>query len=169
MWLTTSGYGSECAKVHDALEGISSGEQSEGVLDLGVLLAQLSEDARAHVNACDDCRMFAAELLQVRGMFQYADTGPQPGPYFLARVMAAISDREVELERISQTWAAVPRLAYRLSVLASLSLLVAAGWLYQQPRHDSVTSTSAAQNTEGLVDGSGNTVQDDFLLNTADR
>ena len=169
MWLTTSGYGSECAQVHDALEGILSGEQSEGVLDLGVLLAQLSEDARAHVNACDDCRMFAAELLQVRGMFQYADTGPQPGPYFLARVMAAISDREVELERISQTWAAVPRLAYRLSVLASLSLLVAAGWLYQQPRHDSVTSTSAAQNTEGLVDGSGNTVQDDFLLNTADR
>src|SRR5260370_4781034 len=141
MWLTTSGYGSECAKVHDALE------QSEGVLALGVLLAQLPEEVHAHVNTCDDCRMFAAELLEVRGMLQYADTGPQPGPYFLARVMAAISDREGELERISQTWAAVPRLAYRLSVLASLSLLVAAGWLYQQPRHASVTSASAAQNT----------------------
>jgi len=169
MSLTTSVYGSECAKVHDALQGISSAEQSEGVLALGVLLAQLSEEVRAHVNACDDCRLFAAELLEVRGMFQYADTGPQPGPYFLARVMAAISDREGELERISQTWAAVPRLAYRLSVLASLSLLVAAGWLYQQPRHASVTMASAAQNTEGLVDSSGNTVQDDFLLNTADR
>jgi hypothetical protein len=169
MWLTTSGYGSECAKVHDALESISGGEPSEGVLALGVLLAQLSEEERAHVNACDDCRMFAAELLEVRGMFQYADTGPQPGPYFLARVMAAISDREGELERISKTWAAVPRLAYRLSVLASVSLLVAAGWLYQQPQHASVTSASAAQNTEGLVDSSGNTVQDDFLLNTADR
>ena len=163
MWLTTSGYGSECAKVHDALE------QSEGVLALGVLLARLPEEARAHVEACDDCHTFAAELLEVRGMFQYADTGPQPGPYCLARVMAAICDREGELERISQTWAAVPRLAYRLSVLASLSLLVAAGWLYQQPRRASVTSASAAQNTEGLVDGSGNTVQDDFLLNTMDR
>ncbi len=168
MSLTTSVYGSECAKVHDALQGISSAEQSEGVLALGVLLAQLSEEVRAHVNACDDCRLFAAELLEVRGMFQYADTGPQPGPYFLARVMAAISDREGELQRISQTWAAVPRLAYRLSVLASLSLLVAAGWLYQQPRHASIASVSA-QNTEGLVDSSGNTVQDDFLLNTADR
>jgi hypothetical protein len=169
MWLTASGYGSECAKVHDALEDISSGEQSKGVLALGVLLAQASEEVRAHVNACDDCRMFAAELLKVRGMSQYADTGPQPGPYFLARVMAAISDREGELERISQTWAAVPRLAYRLSILASLSLLVVAGWLYQQPRHASITSASAAQNTEALVDSSGNTVQDDFLLNTADR
>jgi len=169
MWLTTSGYGSACAKVHDALEGISSAEQSEGVLALGVLLAQVSEEVRAHVNACDDCRRFAAELLEVRGMLQCADTGPQPGPYFLARVMAAISDREGELERISQTLAAVPRLAYRLSILASLSLLVVAGWLYQQPRHASVTSASAAQNTEALVDSSGNTVQDDFLLNTADR
>jgi uncharacterized protein YfaQ (DUF2300 family) len=102
-------------------------------------------------------------------MFQYADTGPQPGPYFLARVMAAISDREGELERISQTWAAVPRLAHRLAVLASLSLLVAASWLYQQqPRHASIASVSA-QNAEGLVDSSGNTVQDDFLLNTAER
>ena len=169
MWLTKSGYGSECAKVHDALEGISSGEPSEGVLELSVLLARLPEEARAHVKACDDCHTFAAELLEVRGMLQCADTGPQPGPYFLARVMAAISDREGELERISQTWAAVPRLAYRLSVLASLSLLVAASWLYQQPRHASIASASAAQNTEGLVDGSGNTVQDDFLLNTADR
>jgi hypothetical protein len=168
MWLTTSGYGSECAKVHDALEGISSGEPSEGVLALGVLLAQLPEETREHVNACDDCRMFATELLEVRGMFQYADTGPKPGPYFLARVMAAISDREGELERISQTWAAVPRLAHRLAVLASVSLLVAASWLYQQPRHASIASVSA-QNTEGLVDSSGNTVQDDFLLNTADR
>jgi hypothetical protein len=167
MWLSTSGYGRECAKVHDALEGISGAEPRGVALD--ALLAQLSEEARAHVNACDDCRTFAAELLEVRGMFQAADSGPQPGPYFLSRVMAAISDREGELERSSQTWAAVPRLAYRLSVLASLSLLVAASWLYQQPRHASVTSASAAQNAEGLVDGSGNTVQDDFLLNTVDR
>ena len=168
MWLTTSGYGSACAKVHGALEGISSAEPSEGVHALGVLLAQLPQETREHVNACDGCRMFAAELLEVRAMFQCADTGPQPGPYFMARVMAAISDREGELERISQTWAAVPRLAHRLAVLASLSLLVAASWLYQQPRHAGIASVSA-QNSEGLVDSSGNTVQDDFLLNTADR
>src|SRR5438105_15028203 len=108
MWLSTSGYRSECAKVHDALEGISSGEPSEGFLEPGVLLAQLPEAVRGHVNACDDCRMFATELVEVRGMFQGIDTGPQPGPYFLARVMAAISDREGELEKSSQTWAAVP-------------------------------------------------------------
>jgi hypothetical protein len=83
--------------------------------------------------------------------------------------MAAIMDREAELERSAQTWAAVPRLAYRLSVLAALSLLVAGGWLYQQPRHVSVAGVSMAQNSEGLVEGSGGATQDDFLLNPADR
>jgi len=156
--------------VHDALERISSEELSVDVVALGDLLARLPYGTRQHVNACVDCHRFAGESLEVRGMFQSEDTGPQPGPYFLARVMAAISDREIKIEKSSQTWAAVPRLAYRLSVLASLSLLVAASWLYQQPRQATVTAgVSAAQNNEGLVEGSGNTFQDDFLLNTMDR
>jgi len=83
--------------------------------------------------------------------------------------MAAITDREAEVERSSQTWAAVPRLAYRLSVLASLSLLVAGGWLYQQPRQVSVAGVSMARNNEALVEGSGGATQDEFLLNPADR
>jgi len=170
MWLPTRGYRSECTKVHDALERISSEELSEDVVALGDLLSRLPDEAREHVNACGDCHRLAGELLEVHGMFQSEDTGPQPGPYFLAGVMAAISDREIEIEKSSQTWAAVPRLAYRLSVLASVSLLVAASWLYQQPRQAIATAgVSAAQNTEGLVEGSGNTFQDDFLLNTAER
>ena len=184
MWLLTRGYKRECADFHDAIERISSVKRSSDVMALNnvardsmapdtialdALLARLPEGARKHVNHCGDCRSAARELLEVRAMFQREDSGAQPGPYFLARVMAAIADRELELEKSSQTWAAVPRLAYRLSVLASLSLLVAASWLYQQPRHVSVASASAAQNAEGLVDGSGNTLQDDFLLITADR
>ena len=76
---------------------------------------------------------------------------------------------EAELEKSAQTWAAVPRLAYRLSVLASLSLLVAGGWLYQQPRHVTVGGVSMAQNNEGLVEGGSGATQDDFFLNPADR
>ena len=184
MWLLTRGYKRECVEFHDALERISSVEQSDGVVAsddcagdtvapdavaLNFLLERLPEGARKHVNHCSDCRNSARELLEVRGMFQREDTGAQPGPYFLARVMAAISDREGELERISQTWAAVPRLAYRLSVLASLTLLVAGSWLYRQPHHATVAVASAAQYNEGLVEGSGGTIQDDFLLSSAER
>lgn len=183
MWLLTRGYKRECADFHDAIERISSVKRSEGVLApnnvardsmapdtiaLDALLAPLPEGARKHVNHCGDCRSAARELLEVRAMFQREDTGAQPGPYFLARVMAAIADRELELEKSSQTWAAVPRLAYRLSVLASLTLLVAGGWLYQQPHHATVAGVTTAQSNEGLVDGGG-TIQDDFLLSSAER
>jgi hypothetical protein len=184
MWLLTRGYKRECAEFHDALERVSSVEQSEDVVALDnvarhtmardavapdTLLARLPEGARKHVNHCSDCRRATRELLEVRGMFQREDTGVHPGPYFLARVMAAIADRELELEKSSQTWAAVPRLAYRLSVLASLTLLVAGSWLYQQPHHAIVAGVTTAQSSEGLVDGSGATIQDDFLLSSAER
>jgi hypothetical protein len=178
MWLLRRGYKRECADFHDAIERISSVKRSEEVIALNnaarntialdTLLARLPEGARKHVNHCGDCRSAARELLEVRAMFQREDTGAQPGPYFLARVMAAIADRELELEKSSQTWAAVPRLAYRLSVLASLTLLIAGGWLYQQPDHASVAGVTTAQSNEGLVDGGG-TIQDDFLLSSAER
>jgi len=183
MWLLTRGYKRECADFHDAIERISSVKRSEDVMALNnvardsmapdtialdALLARLPEGARKHVNHCGDCRSAARELLEVRAMFQREDSGAQPGPYFLARVMAAIADRELELEKSSQTWAAVPRLAYRLSVLASLTLLVAGGWLYQQPHHATIAGVTTAQSNEGLVDGGG-TIQDDFLLSSAER
>ncbi len=183
MWLLTRGYKRECADFHDAIERISSVKRSSDVMALNnvardsmapdtialdALLARLPEGARKHVNHCGDCRSAARELLEVRAMFQREDSGAQPGPYFLARVMAAIADRELELEKSSQTWAAVPRLAYRLSVLASLTLLVAGGWLYQQPHHATVAGVTTAQSNEGLVDGGG-TIQDDFLLSSAER
>jgi hypothetical protein len=183
MRLLTRGYKRECADFHDAIERISSVKRCEDVMALNnvaresmapdtiapdALLARLPEGARKHVNHCGDCRSAARELLEVRAMFQREDTGAQPGPYFLARVMAAIADRELELEKSSQTWAAVPRLAYRLSVLASLTLLVAGSWLYQQPHHATVAGVTTAQSNEGLVDGGG-TIQDDFLLSSAER
>ena len=182
MWRLSSKYRSGCAEFQEALEQVV--EQSAGVVAAetiaqesvalddaapGAFLSRLPERTRQHARVCGDCRTAAAELLQVRALLQSADTGAQPGPYFLARVMAAISDREVELEKSSQTWAAVPRLAYRLSVLAAVTLLVAGSWLYQQPRRATVAGVSATQNGEGLVEGSSGTTQDDFLLSSMER
>ena len=169
MWLFTRGRQNECESVRDVLERATSGENREDVA-LGTLLARLPEGDRQHVGDCTDCRMFADELLEVRGMFGHEQTGAQPGPYFLSRVMAAISEREAELEGSTQTWAAVPRLASRLAVLASLTLLIAGSWLYQQPRHTTtVAGISAEQNSEGLVEGSSNALQDDMLLSSPGR
>jgi hypothetical protein len=153
MWRLTNRLDKECQSTQDALER-GTGRASE---------------VRTHLKSCGECRIFADELREVRGMLRQDSGGPQPGPFFLARVMASIADREVELEKRSLIWAAVPRLAYRLTVLASLTLLVAGSWLYQPPSHKSTTaSVNAEQSSEGLIEGSTSNIQDDFLLSTAE-
>jgi hypothetical protein len=174
MWFLRKSLNTECDAVRDAVEGCASRTDKEGLLAQETLLAHLPENASKHLNGCSDCRTFAGELLEVSAMLQDEPDGtqprPQPGPYFLARVMAAIIDRQAELDQRTQTWAAVPRLAHRVSVLASLTLLIAGSWLYRQPRHPaSPPGISAEQNSEGLVEGGTSAVQDDFLLNTVDR
>ena len=99
-------------------------------------------------------------------MFEVHESNARLSPFFLTRVMASIAEREAQLERSTQTWAAVPRLAYRLSVLASLGLLIAASWVYEMPKYSSV-SFNSQQYAEGLADAG--TVQDDLLVGSVSR
>ena len=158
MWRLTNKIAKECRLTQDALDRSSS--RAAEVL-------AFPEGVRTHLESCADCRIFAAELLEVRGLLRNDLAGPQPGPFFLTRVMASIAAREVEVEKRSQIWAAVPHLASRLTLIASLTLLVAGSWLYQPPSHNATTaSVSAEQSPEGLVEGSAVTIQDDFLLSS---
>lgn len=163
MWLRTNEGQKVCGDLRDALEnGVETG------LTLQELLAPLPDAVQVHFHACNDCRVFAAELLEIRHLLRAAPDGPLPGPYFLGRVMASIADQETVLEEKSRTWAAVPRLASRLTLLASLTLVIAGGWLYERPAARlPIVTNSADQPSEGLVDGSSTTIQDDLLVNVA--
>jgi hypothetical protein len=173
MWFNIKRTLSECEAVREELE--LSTESGQNFVSAGTLIAQLPASMSAHLNQCADCNIFANELCDISELFSDAatslDSRQQPGPYFLTKVMAAISERERELEASSQTWAAVPRLAHRVSALASITLLIAGSWLYQQPRYyqPKQTIASADQISEGLVEGSASNIQDEFLLSTADR
>jgi hypothetical protein len=174
MWQLSKKIAKDCEDTRDELERDSEGTDGDHGAALRMLLTRLPEAARKHVRGCEDCQIYADELVQVRAIFESGRAfgsaeEMQPSPYFMGRVMRSILDREAELENAAQTWAAVPRLAYRVSVLASLTLLIAGSWLYQQPRHSTTVAVNAQQNAEGLVEGGTNSVQDDLLLTTADR
>jgi hypothetical protein len=155
-----------CERACDALERSVDPAGPERVAALGALLAQIPEDLREHVDSCEACRVFAGELLEARVLLAGRETKAGPGPYFLTRVMTSIADRELQLEKSAQTWAAVPRLAYRLSVLASLVLLIAGSWVYRMPA-PAATAGLSSQPSEGLVDAGA--VQDDLLVSSVGR
>ncbi|HSC46249.1 MAG TPA: hypothetical protein VLC94_10470 [Candidatus Acidoferrum sp.] len=152
----------ECDEFCGFLEGSANQGQSDAAKT--ALFAAVPAKLREHAASCETCRTFADELLQVRAMLSGSGNQAQPGPFFLARVMAAIADRETRIETAAQTWAAVPRLASRLTVLASLGLLIAASWVYGLPRtsRSSPGIVSSSQPAEGLVDGGA--IQDDLLV-----
>jgi hypothetical protein len=179
MWFLAHKLDRACEDARNEMERSESRPELPQTVAVGTLLARLSGHAREHVKACSECQVFAEELLEVRVILQFdqqrgqpaqPEKIPQPGPYFMARVMTAIGDRELEQERQAQTWAAVPRLAHRISVMASLTLLIAGSWLYERPAPPSaVAAINAEQNSEGLVDGSSSAIPDDFLLNSTGR
>ena len=170
MWRLTNKTEKQCEAARDALEhGTSRVAQDAGHPTIATLLEDAPPSVRAHVAACGECRIFAAEVVEVRDLLRPDRVGPQPGPFFMTRVMASIAEREVDLEKRSQIWAAVPRLASWLTLAASLTLLVAGSWLYQPPSHKATTAgVSAEQSSEGLVEGGTSAIQDDFLLNNVE-
>jgi hypothetical protein len=155
----------ECERVGDVLEA-SAPVRARGKIAAEAVLSRLPQAMRQHALSCEACRMFAAELAEAREILGAVENKAEPGPFFLARVMASIASREAELENRAQTWAAVPRLASRLTVLASLGLLIAATWLYQMPAATNIPGLNSSQ-WAGLLDTSA--TQDDLLVSPAGK
>jgi hypothetical protein len=166
MWSLKNKTTAECEGICDALEASAARGARGEIAAAGTLLAQLPHAMRQHALSCEACRMFAEELVEAREILGAVKNRAEPGPFFLARVMASIASREAELESKAQTWAAVPRLASRLTVLASLGLLIAATWLYQMPSAATIAGWNSSQ-WAGLVDTSA--MQDDLLVGPAGK
>ncbi len=141
----------ECSRLRDALEN-------------GRDLTALSSAQQEHLAACDQCQSASADIATTRALFRDVPArAASPGPWFAPRVMAAIAARESELRESLETWAAVPRLAARLTWISGLALLLASTWLYESPRF---TQNAGSQATvESLFDSpQSSPPQDDVVL-----
>lgn len=142
----------ECGRLGDALE-------------VGAGVADLPMDLERHLAVCADCQAMAEELSASRALLQNIErAGVEPGPWFVPRVMAAIAARESDLQRVQETWTAVPKLAARLTWISALALVLAGSWLYQTPNSEKKLGNDSS--IESLFDTpSGPSSQDDGLIN----
>jgi len=141
----------ECSRLRDALESVQDA-------------AALSSAQQQHLAACRECQAASADISMTRSVLRDAPLrAASPGPWFAPRVMAAIAARESELRESLEAWAAVPRLAARLTWISALALLLASTWLYEVPKPAPI---SGNENTvESLFDSPQSSApQDDVVL-----
>jgi hypothetical protein len=97
--------------------------------------AELPEAEEEHAGICEACRTALEEFAETRNVLAGV-TVQEAGPWFTARVMAAISAREKEEEVRDGVWISVRRLAPRLVALSALLLVLAGSWALELRKTD---------------------------------
>jgi len=153
MWnlLSRTKKHTDCSNLRDCLEGVAQ-------------ISALPAAHREHLAACPQCQAAADEVFATRAILRDLPSRAElSAPWFAPRVMAAIAAKESELRTSLDAWAAVPRLAARLTWLSALALLVASTWLYQSPRHTQTAANSNQGSIESLFDSAQPGAPDDVL------
>jgi hypothetical protein len=145
----------ECSRLRDALENVAD-------------VAALSSAQQKHLTVCPVCQAAADEIFMGRILLrEMPAVAATPAPWFAPRVMAAIAAREAELRQSLEAWAAVPRLAARMTWVTALALLLAGTWLYRAPK--SAPSPRGQATIESLFDSPQSpAAQDDVQLTQDD-
>jgi len=138
----------ECSRLRDALENVAD-------------VTALSSVQQKHLAACLACQAASADISMTRIVLRDVRAA-LPEPWFAPRVMAAIAARESELRQSLEAWAAVPRLAARLTWISGLALLVASTWLYQLPKFTPISGNESA--VESLFDSSQSSASQDDVV-----
>jgi hypothetical protein len=103
------------------------------------LRAELPEAEEEHAGDCEVCRAALEEFAETRSALAgIALAGA--GPWFTARVMAAIAAREKEEEAQDGVWISVRKLAPRLVALSALLLLLGGSWALELRKTEGINT-----------------------------
>ncbi len=143
---------------------VDSSGSGSGALH-ATLLALLSRESQQHATACADCRAALLDLTQTRAVLRgVPSANPEPGPFFVARVMALIAARQNELNATEGVWTSVRRLAPRLVAFTAVLLVLGGTWAFELRREDSMRRADA-RSPETIFDSVTNApLNDDVLL-----
>lgn len=119
-----------CESFRNLLEALPSGEGQQ-LRSVEEWRAELPEAEARHLGSCPKCLQALEELVETRETLA-GFAAPEPGPWFKARVMAAIAAKEREEETMDGVWISVRRLAPRMVALSALLLVLGGSWAVQQ-------------------------------------
>ncbi|HTB93812.1 MAG TPA: hypothetical protein VK728_13345 [Candidatus Sulfotelmatobacter sp.] len=126
-----------CRRFRDALEELPLRGNTR--MSAEEWRAELPEAEEEHVGSCEVCRMALEEFAETRNALSgIALRGA--GPWFTARVMAAIAAREKEEEAQDGVWISVRKLAPRLVALSALLLLLGGSWALELRKTEGINT-----------------------------
>jgi|SRR5208337_4607389 len=154
---------SKCRRFLEELEGLAA--SGAGEVKSQTLLAQMSSEARGHAEVCAACSGTVEDLAETRGaLLPLSAPVAEAGPWFAARVMAAIRAKEKELEeRSNGVWLGVRRLAPRLVALCTVLLVVGTTWAVELRRED-LTRRAWLGSAESVFEPVPTPLNDDVLV-----
>lgn len=145
-----------CEEFRHALDAVPVGT---GQRNAEEWRAELPAVEAQHLETCESCRAALEEFTETRSVLSQL-TLPEPGPWFTARVMAAIGAKEREEEATDGVWISVRRLAPRMVAVSALLLVLGGSWAVQQRNRD-VAKLEAKGGDVVFDAASGPTLYDD--------
>jgi len=144
----------ECEELLSDLEELRIEGSSEAEVS-----SALTGASRQHAMHCEECRSAIEDFVATReGLAPMKKALPEAGPWFTARVMAAVKSAENEIEEKKEgVWISVRRLAPRLAAFAALLLVLGGTWAMEVRRREANLQGAQVRQAEGLFE----TVQTD--------
>jgi hypothetical protein len=123
--------------------------------------ANLPEIARTHAASCAECGAALEDFAETRGALgTVRERQPEPGPWFVARVMATI--RAEAEEQKNGVWVGVMKLAPKLAALAMLLLVLGGTWALQLRR--AADQRNPKGQVEGIFEAAPSTAYNDDIV-----
>jgi hypothetical protein len=178
MWNKLRGENQLCEQYREALEDLRP--EIDEVSAQVELSNSLPAEVLEHARECEACvqaaETFWASRELLAGSMELARDGRDVAmnPWFAARVMAKIAERETEGRRALTEWSgAVAKLASRLAWVSALVLLVGTTWFYGphggQLNTQSVESKAEATQQYLFDSAAGQATVDDALVSPPER
>lgn len=139
----------ECEELLSELAELNVEGRSEAEVS-----SALTGASRQHATRCEDCRSAIEDFVTTReGLAPMKGMLPEAGPWFTARVMAAMKSAENEIEEKKEgVWLSVRRMAPRLAAFAALLLVLGGTWAMEVHRREAALQGTQTGQVEGIFE-----------------